>query len=156
MFDLLFAYVYKRGQLAYHNHHNRKHNIHPTSSIGFVRYGGEADLLVGEHSFINSGYITGKVTVGKYCAIGYNVSLIGYTHDSDKPTGKPPLPLKRGAITVKDYAWIGNNAVILPDVIIGEHSIVGANAVVTHSVPNNMVFGGVPARFIREKPGEDA
>jgi len=37
----------------------------------------------------------------------------------------------------------------MPGVTIGENSIVGAGAVVTHDVPDNVIVAGVPARFIK-------
>ena len=51
---------------------------------------------------------------------------------------------------------MGVNAVILPNVTLGERSIVGANAVVLGDVGPDTVVGGVPARVLKkagtEKP----
>ncbi|MBS7109518.1 MAG: hypothetical protein KH076_09760 [Streptococcus sp.] len=42
------------------------------------------------------------------------------------------------------------NSVILPGVILGDHTIVGAGAVVTHSFPDGYcIIGGNPARIIK-------
>lgn len=38
----------------------------------------------------------------------------------------------------------------MPNVIIGDNCIVGANAVVTKNIPPNCVVAGVPAKIIRE------
>lgn len=47
--------------------------------------------------------------------------------------------------------WIGMNAVILPGVKLGDYTIVGAGAVVTHSFPEGYcVIGGVPAKKIKD------
>lgn len=49
------------------------------------------------------------------------------------------------------HCWlikIGNNSTILPDVRIGNNSIIGANSLVSKNVPENCVYGGNPARFI--------
>ena len=54
--------------------------------------------------------------------------------------------------------WIGSNAVILPGVRLGEHTVVGAGAVVTKSFEEGWcVIGGVPARKIKdiERPAEE-
>ena len=48
-----------------------------------------------------------------------------------------------------DNVTIGSGAKILGTLIIGDNSVIGANAVVTKSVPINTVMGGVPARIIR-------
>lgn len=51
-------------------------------------------------------------------------------------------------ICVKDGAWIGANAVILPGVTIGKNAVVGAGSVVTKSVPDYSVAVGCPARVV--------
>lgn len=51
--------------------------------------------------------------------------------------------------TIEDWVEIGAGAVIVGDIVIGRGAIVGANAVVTKSVPPLAVVGGVPARLIR-------
>ena len=43
---------------------------------------------------------------------------------------------------------------IMPGVTIGDNVIIGANAVVTHSFPNNVVIAGVPARIIKSLDNE--
>lgn len=46
--------------------------------------------------------------------------------------------------------WIGANAVILRGVSIGEGAIVAAGAVVNHDIPSHEIWGGVPAKKIRD------
>lgn len=53
-----------------------------------------------------------------------------------------------GKITIKDWAYIGSGTHILPGVTIGENSMIAAGSIVTKSVPNNELWGGVPAKFI--------
>jgi acetyltransferase-like isoleucine patch superfamily enzyme len=54
-----------------------------------------------------------------------------------------PIRIKRGS-------WIGQNVVILPGVTIGEFTIIGANSVVTKSIPDRCIAVGAPARVIRK------
>jgi acetyltransferase-like isoleucine patch superfamily enzyme len=56
---------------------------------------------------------------------------------------------KKGRIVIKNDAWIGTGAVILPGIEIGEGAIVGANSVVTKNVPDYTIVGGVPAKEIK-------
>ena len=51
---------------------------------------------------------------------------------------------------IKDKAWIGSNATILPGVTIGEGAIVAAGAVVTKDVMAKTIVGGVPAKLIKK------
>lgn len=53
-----------------------------------------------------------------------------------------------GKVVIKDWAYIGAHAQIMPGVTIGEGSIVAAGSVVTKSVPDGMVVGGNPAKII--------
>ena len=53
-----------------------------------------------------------------------------------------------GKVEIKDWAYIGSGAHIMPGVTIGEGSLVAAGAIVTKSVPDGMVVGGNPAHII--------
>lgn len=53
-----------------------------------------------------------------------------------------------GKITVGDNVYIGNNVMIMPGVSIGNNVIIGAGAIVTKSVPDNLIIGGNPAKII--------
>jgi glycosyltransferase involved in cell wall biosynthesis/serine acetyltransferase len=54
-----------------------------------------------------------------------------------------------GVPRIEDNVYIGAGAKVLGDVVVGEGSVVGANAVVIHSVPPRTIVAGVPARIVR-------
>lgn len=56
--------------------------------------------------------------------------------------------IKYGRITVGEYSFIGAGSTIMPGVHIGKNSVIAAGSVVTHDVPNEMVYGGIPAKSI--------
>ena len=56
----------------------------------------------------------------------------------------------RRKIHIAEHVWIGRRTVIMPDVSIGAGSILGTAAVLTGNMPPCTVFGGVPARQLRE------
>jgi acetyltransferase-like isoleucine patch superfamily enzyme len=55
----------------------------------------------------------------------------------------------KGSVKIEKNVWIGEGVVILPNITIGENSIIGANAVVTKSIPKNSIVGGNPGKIIR-------
>ena len=52
-------------------------------------------------------------------------------------------------VLIREYAWVGAGATILPGVCIGRHAIVGAGSVVTKDVPDYAVAVGNPAKVIK-------
>jgi serine O-acetyltransferase len=82
--------------------------------------------------------IHGATVVGDDCLIRHGVTT-GNARSSD------PL----GAPTIGNCVEIGAGAKILGRIAIGNHAIVGANAVVVEDVPDHAVVGGVPARIIK-------
>ena len=93
----------------------------------------------------------GKITIGKGCKIANGVALITTNHDPYYV--ERHLPGKD--IVIGEACWLGRNVTVLPGVVLGAHTVVGAGAVVTHSFPEgNVVLAGVPAKIIKnlEKP----
>jgi galactoside O-acetyltransferase len=60
---------------------------------------------------------------------------------------------RTGGTWLQDGVWLGAGVTVLGGVTIGEHSIVGAGAVVTNSLPSTAVCVGVPARVVRWRQG---
>lgn len=53
-----------------------------------------------------------------------------------------------GKVVIKDWAYVGAHAQIMPGVTIGEGAMIAAGSIVTKSVPDGMVVAGNPARII--------
>lgn len=93
----------------------------------------------------------GKIIIGNNVLIGPNVVVRASNH---RYSAKG-IPIREqghisGQIIIKDDVWIGANAVILPNVIIGSGAIIGAGAVVNNDTPAYTLVGGVPAKIIKE------
>ncbi|WP_196210803.1 DapH/DapD/GlmU-related protein [Citrobacter sp. Res13-Sevr-PEB04-36] len=54
------------------------------------------------------------------------------------------------SVILKKGCWVGANVTILPGVVVGENSVVGANSIVTKNIPPFTVVAGNPARFIKK------
>lgn len=107
-------------------------------------------IRFGKNVFINSGAMftdLGGITIEDNVLIAPRVSILTVNHP-ENPTDRRGVILQ--PVVIKQNAWIGAGATILPGVTIGENSIVAAGAVVSRDVPPNSIVGGVPARVIRE------
>ena len=82
--------------------------------------------------------------------IGNNVTIAPqvYLLAHDASTKRHLNVTKLGKVVLKDNAFIGARAVIMPNVIVGENAIVAAGSIVTTNVAANTVVGGNPAKFI--------
>ncbi len=94
-----------------------------------------------------------SITIGSDAAFGPNVVIMDSpAHPTWPPTSRNDYPgteLDR-PVTVGDRVWIGNGALIMPGVTIGDNAVVGARSVVTKDVPPNTLVAGVPAKVIRQ------
>ena len=87
----------------------------------------------------------GRIEIGDYTEISGNVGIFTANHDFEDLTQHVVQNVKIGA-----YCWMGFNSVVLPGVILGDHTVVGAGAVVTKSYPKGyVVLAGNPAKVIK-------
>lgn len=89
----------------------------------------------------------GRLSIGKGTYIAPNVGLITENHDVSEPNKRAGA---KGVI-IGEKCWIGMNSVILPGVTLGDHTVVGAGAIVTKSfLEGYCVIAGNPAKKIKE------
>jgi len=113
----------------------------------YINYG--KNISIGKNVFINfdcTFLALGGITIEDDVLIGPKVNLITENHPLN-PKDRKGLICK--SILIKNNAWIGANATILPGVTIGENAVVAAGAVVSKDVPDNSIVGGIPAKFIK-------
>ena len=122
-------------------------------------FGTETEIGVGTR--INGKFLckgAGKISIGKYCAIGHNVKAITANHNLNTINLQVQLNHELGVdsadankqdIYIGNNVWIGDNAFILPGVSIGDGAIIGACAVVTKNVDPFSIIAGNPAKLIR-------
>jgi acetyltransferase-like isoleucine patch superfamily enzyme len=136
-----------------------------------------SDTMIGPHVALSAGMIPGQecltnpvVRIGSRCLIGRGSGIVGHLSiviEDDVWTGhhvyitdqnhgyrdvsapisrqsQPERPVRIGA-----RSWLGHGVVVLPGADIGKHVVVGANSVVTGTLPDNCVAVGAPARIIR-------
>ncbi|MGN0317378.1 MAG: DapH/DapD/GlmU-related protein [Lachnospira sp.] len=110
---------------------------------------------IGDYSHIGCVH---KIIIGDGVLVGSKVLITDHNHGNivDSELSVPPAqrPLSFKQIIIGNNVWIGDNVTILPGVNLGDNVIIGANSVVTHSFPANVVIAGVPATIIRCLGGE--
>jgi maltose O-acetyltransferase len=106
------------------------------------------DTIIGDHVFLDGRAL---LKIGDHVDIASHVQIYNSQHDIDSQDfGAIEAPVE-----IADYVFIGPRAIILPGVKIGRGAVVAAGAVVTNDIPEFEVWGGIPAKFIRERSLKD-
>jgi acetyltransferase-like isoleucine patch superfamily enzyme len=120
----------------------------------------EGTILIGSGTRFNEqvflGADFGSIEIGADVIVGMNVVARASDHRFDRT---PEILIRlqghnAGSIVVGDDVWIGANVTLLPGTKIGDHSVIGAGAVVNGEIPALSLAVGAPARVIK-KLGED-
>jgi len=92
-----------------------------------------------------------RVTVGRNARIGLGACLITRTHELGPPERRiadsPTIDLP---IVIEEGCWLASMVTVMPGVTIGKGCVVAAGAVVTRDCEPNGLYGGVPARRLRD------
>ena len=95
--------------------------------------------VIGAGTMIDMGAVLGgRATVGKNCHVGAGAVLAGVI----EPASATP-------VIIEDHVLIGANAVVIEGVHVGANSVIAAGSIVIEDVPANSVVAGVPAKVIK-------
>lgn len=100
---------------------------------------------IGSGVRIHSSCFLEMATVEDYVFLGPHVVFT----DDPHPMGCPRYKECLGGVTVRTLAKVGANTTLLPGVVIGRGSLIGAGSVVVHNVPDDVVAAGNPAKVIK-------
>jgi acetyltransferase-like isoleucine patch superfamily enzyme len=98
------------------------------------------------------------ISVGSFCSIGKEVLLLARAEHPLECASTFPLKSfaktneelrSKGPIVIGNDVWIGQRAIVMSGVTIGNGAVIGAGAVVTKSVAPYEIVAGNPARHIR-------
>lgn len=112
---------------------------------------GRGEIVLGNDVVLSRGvHIVAfeRITLGDGCMVGEYASLRDANHVLDDHSIRHSGHVS-AAIDIGRNVWIGRGACVLKGAHIGDHSVVAANAVLTHAIADHQIVGGVPARMIR-------
>ena len=105
----------------------------------------ENNVVIGNNVTIKCGvFLWDGITIEDNVQVGPNVT---FTNDK-YPRAKADFEVQE--ITIKKNASIGAGSIILGGITIGENSMIGAGSLVTKSIPDNELWFGSPAKYIRK------
>lgn len=116
----------------------------------------EGKIEIGDNCGISNAAFTSasKIKIGNHVMIGAGCHLFDTDfHSSDydeRIRGGAKSHGKTKPIIIEDGVFIGAGCFILKGVTIGKHSVIGAGSVVTKDVPENEIWAGNPAAFVRK------
>ena len=137
----------------------------PNVTVGDFSYIADSDFE--SHVTHHYPWLEDRLIIGKFCQIAAGVEFVmnGANHQMNSVStypfftfagfeapapGSKDLPLKGDTVIGSDV-WIGQNAVIMPGVHIGDGAIIGAESVVAGNVEAYTVVAGNPAKPIRKR-----
>lgn len=150
-------------------------DIHVDSNVQLLRH--PERIFLGKKIMLKEGvkicptHLSATITIGDWTTVGYNVCIFSkskisigkncliapfcYFVDSDHGTHLGVLIREQSMITapitVGDDVWLGAGVTVTKGVTIGSGAIVAAGSVVTKDIPPNTVYGGSPAKHIRNR-----
>jgi galactoside O-acetyltransferase len=97
----------------------------------------------------------GQIYIGDHVMFGPNVTVATPNHPIHAKMREHQLQYNKD-IYIGENVWIGSGVLIMPGVHIGKNSVIGAGAVVTKDIPENVVAVGNPCRVLREISEHDS
>lgn len=118
-------------------------------------FGSSENLLeIGKESYVGMGTLlngfASKLTIGENVSIAQNVNIMTDSGPNASEEMQKIFPLIKGPVSIGNHSWIGANAVIMPNVELGEFCVVASNSFVNKSFPSYTVIGGNPAKILKK------
>tara|TARA_R110002050_G_scaffold69630_2_gene150684 strand:+ start:15944 stop:16486 length:543 start_codon:yes stop_codon:yes gene_type:complete len=121
-----------------------------------IRIDSGASIIIGNHLGMSCStlWAKNKITIGNYVKIGADVLIMDSDmHTLDYLQRRNPdtdaSNAKSAPIIIGNDVFIGTRSIITKGVQIGDRSIIASGSIVTKSVPEDEIWGGNPAVFIK-------
>ena len=113
-----------------------------------------ARIRIGSGTFLNMGVMLAAVDlveIGDHCMLANGCFVTDGNHRYDDPDR--PVPWQgfttKGPTRIGSNVWMGANVVVTSGATIGDRCVIGANSVVTGTIPPFSIAAGAPARVLR-------
>jgi acetyltransferase-like isoleucine patch superfamily enzyme len=119
--------------------------------------GGNGDIEIGEYCRINPScvlYSGSGIKIGDHVLIAPSTVISPANHEisrRDVRIDEQRFAPSRGGVVIEDDVWIGSNCVLLDGTHIEKGSVIAAGSVVNCRVPAYTIWGGVPAKKIKDR-----
>jgi len=108
-------------------------------------------MIFGDRVFLGRGCefnIRSRLEVGDDCLIASGCIFVDHDHGRDPNMPMNSQDILGAPIVLQRNVWVGARCVVLKGVTIGEGAVIGAGAIVTHSIPAGETWAGIPARCL--------
>ena len=123
--------------------------VYAGNSRSLISFGTGTEI--GEHATISA---NNRIVFGTDVLTGPHVFVADHNHAYENPyvsvskQGVRSNPADE--VVIGDGSWLGTNVVVVGNVHIGKHCVIGANSVVTKDIPDYSVAAGIPAKVIKK------
>ncbi|WP_049142189.1 CatB-related O-acetyltransferase [Enterococcus faecium] len=123
----------------------------------------EEGACIGKFNYFGPYSMVNNARIGNYCSFAPNVKVGPGEHSINHVTTYQKISskingfrLSQNPAVIKNDVWCGANVVVMQGVTIGNGAVIGANAVVTHDIPDYAIAVGIPAKVIRYRFKEES
>ena len=120
--------------------------IDPSSSVNNVKIGDGVKIAKRVSAFGSKQY----PLIGCHVSFAQNVNVMVDSGPNASERLQRIFPIIKAPVSIGDHSWIGASAIIMPGVSIGKYCVVAANSFVNSSFPDYSIIGGTPAKLIRQ------
>jgi acetyltransferase-like isoleucine patch superfamily enzyme len=147
--------IYPRVKLLrYPRNINLMNNSIIKSGVHLCPCNKDSKISIGENTTIGFNtfiYSSKKITIGNDCLIAPFVYIVDSKHQFKLNIKINTQDNIEEPIIIGDDVWIGAHSIILPGVKIANGAVIAAGSVVNKDIPANAIYGGVPAKFLKNR-----
>ena len=147
------VYVDKNVEvLRYCNRVTLGNNVLLKSGVKLCATQPSAHLSIGENTTVGYNsliFANSKIEIGSNCLIAPSCYIVDANHSIAGGMLINSQPLECKNVFIGKDVWLGANVIVLPGSEIKDGAVIAAGSVVRGLVPENSVFGGVPAKFLK-------